>query len=153
MSFWVRCWGRGKRTERERYLSPTQFFLHPQVSSHLFFLSPHRHPLFFFFSSSALAGKGSPGLALVTVVGFQMVAPPWPKSCLRSRSAGVEYREGCAAFHSPARKINTPGPSLGRRRVLLLHYYSVKTKQILEPSSACLARKYIFQSGWSQAFI
>lgn len=82
-----------------------------------------------------------------------MVAPPRLKSCLRSRSTGVEYREGCAVFHSPARKINTPGPSPGRRRVLLLRYYSVKTKQIPEPSSACLAGKYIFQSGQSQAFI
>ena len=48
----------------------------------------------------------------------------------------MEYREGCTAFHSPARKINTLGPSLGRRRVLLLCYYSVKTKQI--PSQAVL---------------
>lgn len=147
MSSWVWCWGREKGWRRSGTSLPCSFLCIPV--SLCMFLS--RLP-FVFFPSLALAGKGGPGPALVTVVGFWMVAPPRLKSCLRSRSIGVEYREGCAVFHSPARKINTPGPSLGRQRVLL-RYYGVKTKQILEPSSASLARKYIFQSGWSQTFI
>lgn len=57
-----------------------------------------RLPPLFFFS------PGSAGRAL----GFWMVALPRPKSCLRSRA---QYRERCAALHSPARKINTPGLS------------------------------------------
>lgn len=119
-------------------------------------------PRVVFLTSPALLASSCPGsprvfvslagpAPLTAVVGFGKVAPPRPNPVWLPGGAG---REG-GRTASAARGSFTGGrrSAGGRRRALLLRYYSVKTKHILRPSSAALARKCIFQSGWSQAFI
>lgn len=139
--------GQGERMESERCLSLMQFYFHPWVFSHVFL--SHCPFLFSPISPQLQLGSrwGRQPRAGSGGGGISDGCPALAEILFAFQSAGLEYREGSAAFHSPARKINTLGLSLGRRRVLLLHYYSLKTKQILEPSSASLAWKYIFQSG------
>lgn len=73
---------------------------------------------------------------------------------LRPGRAGFGCRSGRGGGRAAPGSLSGGGRSArGGRRALLLRYYSVETKHVLRPSSAALARKRIFQSGWSQAFI
>lgn len=136
-------WSRGERMEQEQRRSPRGF---PHVPGAPRLFLP-RLAACFCFPGWAGPADGSGG-------GIWEGRSAPAESRLASRRSREGGREG-GRTASAARGSFTGGrrSAGGRRRALLLRYYSVKTKHILRPSSAALARKCIFQSGWSQAFI